>query len=153
MGLIDLVGSKRLGERLAFVLLAAMVSLCGCGQTPYPVAPVRGKVTIDGKPLSGGRIVFAPIAQSDSIDSGKWAVGTIQSDGSFELSTYGANDGAVVGEHWATIIASKNAAFASTPKFSRVKVPRKIAVEAGTENDIPIALTSQEIARYGRKPK
>jgi hypothetical protein len=56
------------------------------------MAPVTGKVLFNGRPLEFGSVVFQP-------PSGQPAQGEIQADGSFTLSTYRANDGAVVGPH------------------------------------------------------
>jgi hypothetical protein len=145
------MGGKPAAARLGIAFcLGGLVSLAGCGRAPFPVAPVHGKVTVDGKPLSTGKILFAPVAQGENMDAGKWAIGALQPDGSFVLSTYGENDGAVVGEHWATVVSSPNAP-ASVPKFGRVKVPRKIVVEAGKDNDVLIALTAQELRRFDRR--
>ena len=46
----------------------------------------------NGKPLPFGTLMFQP-------DQGQAAVGDIQADGSFKLSSYGPNDGAVPGTH------------------------------------------------------
>ena len=55
--------------------------------------PVKGKVTYKGKPLTEGEIVFEPD------NSGREAHGSIQPDGSFELTTFKTGDGAVPGTH------------------------------------------------------
>jgi hypothetical protein len=80
------------------VQAALVLSLCwGCGSTegPYvaPTVPVKGKVTYKGKPLTQGEIVFEPES------AGREAHGGIQSDGTFELTTYKQGDGAVPGTH------------------------------------------------------
>lgn len=56
------------------------------------VAPVRGTVTANGKPLDDGTIVFTP-------QRGRIAHAKIQPDGRFQLSTYKTHDGAIVGPH------------------------------------------------------
>jgi hypothetical protein len=56
------------------------------------MVPVTGKVLYNGKPLEFGSIAFQP-------PSGQPAQSEIQSDGTFELSTYRLHDGAVVGLH------------------------------------------------------
>jgi hypothetical protein len=78
-----------------FVILLGVVGtaiLPGCGSNRMPTAPVRGEVWYKGKPLSSGAVLFQP-------DKGPVAQGLIQSDGTFRLSTYSANDGAVLGPH------------------------------------------------------
>ena len=69
------------------VLAALILSTCwGCGSDASPyvgtTVPVKGKVTYKGKPLTQGQIVFEPD------NSGREAHGSIQPDGTFELSTF-----------------------------------------------------------------
>ena len=78
-------------------------------------------------------------------------MGTVQTDGTFVLSTYGENDGAIVGDHWATVVSSPGGAAGKIPKFNRVRVPRKISVVAGQNNEVSIALTAQELRRFDRR--
>ncbi len=67
--------SARVGVGLAALLLLPAV---GCGGMP---ASVSGVVTVGGEPLNQGSVSFSPVG------AGKMAVGTIQSDGSYELMT------------------------------------------------------------------
>jgi hypothetical protein len=85
-------------QRLAFVashlgvvLLAFSLLIAGCNRGPAMVH-VTGKVVYNGKPLEFGTVTFQP-------PSGQPARGDIQPDGSFTLSTYRLNDGAVLGKH------------------------------------------------------
>lgn len=71
---------------LVMVLLVA-----GCDRGPTMV-PVAGKVLYNGKPLEFGSVTFQP-------PSGQPALGEIESDGTFVLSTYRLHDGAVIGQH------------------------------------------------------
>ena len=87
-------------------------------------------------------------------------MGVLQPDGSFVLSTYGTNDGAVVGEHSVTIINVKSPSTASadstlrgksaaaTPKFDRARAPGNYRVVAGKDNHFDIKLSHQDIERY-----
>ena len=69
----------------------------GCGRSsPFPLASVAGTVTFDGKPVTGGSIRFIP-SSKDGIEAGKVAIGIIQSDGTFRLTSYKEGDGATVG--------------------------------------------------------
>jgi len=141
------------------VAAAAVILLAGCEKTPFEVAPVRGTVTIDGQPLTIGRVMFAPAATSDGLNAGKPALGTIRTGGGYVLSTYGEDDGAVVGEHTVTILGPPKRLPGATPvstrvnglTFSRLTVPRRFSVAAGQENQIDIKLTSEDVARYGVK--
>ena len=146
---------KRVGGTICCAVVIAFV---GCQKSPYQLAPVHGKVSIDGQPLSQAKVMFAPLEVGDNPNPGKPAFGLLQSDGGFALTTYKENDGAVVGEHWVTVIRlakkATNVASASTApqsklKFSRLTVPYKVNVAPDEDNQIDIKLTSQDVARYG----
>jgi hypothetical protein len=80
---------------------ALPTTLGGCGDGSQPTYRAGGRVTFpDGKPLAGGRVEFAPVQSN----LGPAARGQIQPDGSFQLSTYRPNDGAVEGEHVALVV-------------------------------------------------
>jgi hypothetical protein len=84
--------TRRTSWLLAFAGAIAVFAFgSGCKQTPR-VVPVAGKVLYNGKPLPFGSVMFQP-------DQGQAAVGDIQADGSFKLSSYGPDDGAVPGKH------------------------------------------------------
>lgn len=75
------------------VLATLVVLQSGCGRTDrQQTALVHGIVTLDGKPLEMGEVIFAP-------ENGRAATGTIRMDGSFELGTYKKDDGAILGTH------------------------------------------------------
>lgn len=81
--------------------LAAFVGcllVSGCGQKMPVTSPVSGKVSVAGQPVTTGRIMFQP-------DNGRPAIGTIEKDGSYRLTTFQRNDGAVLGIHRVTIEA------------------------------------------------
>ena len=81
------------------MLTAALATLAGCGDNPFPVARAKGKVICDGKPLTSGSISFSPIGKPDQLETGKPASATLGPDGTFVLSTFGRFDGAIVGKH------------------------------------------------------
>lgn len=140
----------------ARLLVVALVSLLvGCGQkSPYELARVHGKVTVDGQPLPMGRVMFAPRATGNSIDAGKPAFGQLQPDGTFVLGTYDDDDGAVVGSHWVTVFGVREEDTkwpANLPRFSRLNVPGSaVTVAADKENEIDIKLTTQQLQQLGR---
>jgi hypothetical protein len=73
--------------------------LAGCGGSEFDVAPAKGKVVCRGLPVSAGTVIFSPIAESTAGEPGKPATATVQPDGTFVLSTYSEQDGAVIGKH------------------------------------------------------
>jgi len=152
---------RRTLDLVAVVALSSVV--LGCNKSPYDLAPVVGTVTVDGQPLAAGSIMFAPNAREGNVNSGKPAFGRIQSDGSYSLTTYSDGDGAIAGSHWVTIFSPAKNSTGTTPvsttpsnipRFDRITVPSgPVDVLADKENHIDVALTSQQIARYGSKPK
>jgi hypothetical protein len=55
-------------------------------------------VTYKGKPVPTGTVMFVP-------EKGPAATGEIGKDGTYSLSTYGKNDGAVLGKHKIAVTA------------------------------------------------
>jgi hypothetical protein len=129
--------------RLSIAIAAAMV--VGCGPRGPEVAKVRGIVLLDGKPLKKGHVATIPSA-------GKGANGFIQPDGSFELSTFGDNDGALVGTHKVGIAAYDGATKSPEGGYGKLLVPKKytnpetsgltIEVKSGNDNSTELNLTS-----------
>jgi hypothetical protein len=78
-------------------LAALLVGSCwGCGSsvgTPAPLIAVKGKVTYKGLPVTKGVVEFEPEGY------GRPAKGQLQSDGTFELTTFKPGDGVVAGAH------------------------------------------------------
>lgn len=87
-----------------FAVLGAAVlvaGLTGCGGSGDR-APVTGKVTLDGQPVTGGTITFVPAVPSTEKKSAKPATGEVQPDGTFVLGTEGKDDGAAIAQHQVT---------------------------------------------------
>ncbi|QDT67526.1 hypothetical protein MalM25_04250 [Planctomycetes bacterium MalM25] len=138
----------RTPTRLALLSLAVL----GCGGPDYVVAPVTGAVLLDGQPLTGGRISFAPQSSGESVKSGKPGFGDIQPDGSFVVSTYGEQDGAVVGKHRITLINSDpDSPAGKRIGVKRVRIQGFFEVAADQENTIDVELTSADIAKFGQR--
>ena len=81
-------------------LLCCSLLLSGCGPNHPETAPVSGHVTYQGKPLPEGTVVFYPT-------EGRPARGSINSDGSYTLTTFEDRDGAILGKHCVTIKSTK----------------------------------------------
>ena len=83
------------------MVVAAVLAVTGCGPSRDPNLPptanVSGKVIYQGEPVTVGTVTFHPEGE------GNPAVGLLGEDGSFTLSTYAPDDGAVVGTHSVTI--------------------------------------------------
>jgi hypothetical protein len=122
--------------------LIAISMVTGCADSSFDVAPVHGKVTADGKPLFQGKVMFAPVSKGDVANPGKPAWSKINEDGTYRLTTFKTDDGAVVGEHWVTVINSEEDLPEDVPEFARLMLPERRTVVAGKDNQHDIALTS-----------
>src|SRR3954464_4903867 len=129
---------------LLFVFFAAIP---GCNHSSLELAPVHGKVTIDNQPLFQGKVMFAPVAKGNDVNPGKPAWGNIQSDGTYRLTTYKNDDGAVVGEHWVTIMNSEEKLPKGVPEFSRLVVPKKATVATNKDNEINFAFAGSDVKK------
>lgn len=87
---------------------AALVicAMAGCGGDANPAtAYVTGKIMYNGQPLADGRVIFYPTGKKGD-GTGKPARASLDSDGTFVLSTYGSGDGAVIGDHNVTVLGN-----------------------------------------------
>jgi hypothetical protein len=92
-------------SRLTAMLICLI--LVGCqAAAPEPLVPVKGKVTIKGKPLTTGTIVFHPDRDKGNT-SKQEPRATISEDGTYDLES---NDepGAPSGCYKVTVYAMKN---------------------------------------------
>ena len=63
--------------------LLVLVALIGCDTGPATIA-LKGKVSQDSQPVTGGNLIFAPIATDGKVATSP-VVTTIQSDGAFNV--------------------------------------------------------------------
>ncbi|MCI0333903.1 MAG: hypothetical protein L0228_11850 [Planctomycetes bacterium] len=88
-------------QRVATALLLACTALAmiGCGSSGPELGTVSGIVTLDGKPLEGATVQFAP-------SLGRLSRGRTGADGKYQLSYVGSEMGALLGEHKVTITSA-----------------------------------------------
>ncbi|QDU75871.1 hypothetical protein Pan97_29130 [Bremerella volcania] len=84
---------------IAFVAFCFIAIAGGCGNGDFQTAKVTGVVTCKGEPISNATIVFTPVPIAGKSLIGKPATGAVEADGSFQLTTYKHQDGAVIGKH------------------------------------------------------
>jgi hypothetical protein len=83
----------RYGNSSRFLLLGlGVVAALGCGDGRPSRVPISGQVTIDGKPLAFGSVLFRP-------KNGRAAGGSLDANGRYVLSCFAKGDGAIVGEY------------------------------------------------------
>ncbi|MAT72370.1 MAG: hypothetical protein CMJ58_22940 [Planctomycetaceae bacterium] len=132
--------------------IAAAALSAGCSDsTQLETAPVTGVVTLDGQPVTTGAIIFTP-------DSGWVGQGELDAQGRFALSTYGDQDGAIVGHHRVAIVAESGddpAEHFERPPTAPIRslIPERYAdnrtsgltadVKAGVDNEISFPLTTK----------
>jgi hypothetical protein len=130
--------------------IAVLILVSGCEAGVGPLTPVHGQVVFRGQVLHTGVIVFTPDPSRGS--SGPVARGTIQVDGTYQLTT-GTQPGAVAGWHRITVVALEEPI--GTAPDGQFQVPRSLLpdryrdpelsglareVKAGDENEINIDL-------------
>jgi hypothetical protein len=97
-------------------LFPAIGLLVGCGgeKVDRPdVYKVRGKITLQGKPVSGADITFS------QREANRSAFGRTDENGEYQLTTFTANDGAIEGKHEITIVEIPP--IASTPALPDIE--------------------------------
>lgn len=85
------------------ILAASMVFLASCGTSnSRAVYPVRGKVTVNGKPVADCMIYLNNV-KDDKDPNRVMPTGFSDENGDFIISSYGTNDGAPNGEYVITV--------------------------------------------------
>jgi hypothetical protein len=97
--------SQTSGTLALGVLCAASLACCSCSRGGKALHPVSGKVFVEGKPAAKALVVFHPLN-----DQGPEVVrprAVVRRDGSFQVYTYVAGDGAPAGDYVVTVRGSK----------------------------------------------
>lgn len=81
------------GVRRMLLLVVAAVVAGGCGPGRLTTVPIRGSITLDGKPVARATVLFVPAA------GGVPGRGVTDADGGFTLTTFAEGDGAITGKH------------------------------------------------------
>jgi len=130
-----LVANRRLQS---VVLCIGVVSLflTGCSGSDLEVAPVKGKVTLDGQPLANGVVQFQP-------DGGKRpAGGGTDENGEYQLYYKKGVVGARVGQHTVRIYASGDPKSAVVPERYNKQSELRAEVKPG-QNKFDFDLKSE----------
>lgn len=125
----------RLLGSMAVCLAALAILGCNQGGSSLGTIPVSGVVTLDGQPVEGAVVAFAPTSTT-----GRAASGVTDASGRYQLTTQDPGDGALPGSYAVTI--SKSDA-GSTPAIDPSLTPeeatraameaRDAASDAGTD--------------------
>jgi hypothetical protein len=125
--------------RWVILLSLSLPFLAGCSSQPYKVAPVSGKVTLNGEPLAHAAVVFAPVATGDDHFPGPTAGGLTDSEGRYtlEITTPSGKkiNGAVVGKHKVRITVVRDDV---PPIDNRSKGPKQPQGKGGVRPKIAV---------------
>lgn len=134
-------------------MAALLLGVAGCGGERFPVAPVSGTVTLDGKPLADARIGFEPRRIGDKPNAGPGSYAKTDAQGRYELTTLTGESGAVVTTHdvWIrTHVAPADRSGAIIPASSE-KVPAKYNDASILTFDVPSEGTDAADFRLSRE--
>jgi ribosomal protein S12 len=87
--------------RWLYFWIVTLTALClaGCNSNKLKTYPVQGQVVFqDGTPVKVGTV------ETKAVGKTVQATGSIATDGTFTLTTYRPNDGAIAGEHKVVIV-------------------------------------------------
>jgi len=114
--------------RFAGMLVVALLLVtAGCGKNPHRLAPVSGKVTMDGKPLANALVAFLPDTKPGEMPS-PTSRGETDTQGRYSLTTSENKPGAVVGVNKVRISTLKSKAGSESEGgavLARETVPEK----------------------------
>ena len=87
-----------------FGLVTVIVMVTGgCGKGSN-IAPVSGKLTLDGQPMPGVRIVFSPRSMGgENNNPGPYSFAVTDENGDYSLITRYKDEGAIIGPHVVTM--------------------------------------------------
>jgi hypothetical protein len=94
--------------RAAWVMMLFLVA--GCDSSLPETVSVGGRVTWQGEPVTQGTVAFMPVEPEEG-PLRRAAVGRIQADGSYRLSTFGRFDGALPGQYRVAITDAEDFPF------------------------------------------
>ncbi len=125
---------------LGFLDVGGLMVLSGCNSNSIPTYPVSGSVTFkDGSPVTHGRVLFRPVDNPLNLT----ATGTIEEDGSFELTTTDEAEGSVAGDHEVMLVVVSDVD-RDDPRYRR-GAPRVIAKKYDdyTSSELRFTVTEQ----------
>ncbi len=82
-------------SKLTLLLAVLSLSFTGCGYRRPAQVKTTGTVTLDGEPVANAALMFIP-------DSGRPASGNTNTNGEFQVSSFGGNDGLPAGNYRVT---------------------------------------------------
>jgi hypothetical protein len=136
-------------RHLRVVAAVALVGAAGCGGS-YPLAPVSGRVTMDGQPLANAAVTFQPVPTEKGINPGPGSGGFTDADGRYTLKLVSdGSRGAVIGKHIVRITpvpkdgdATEDQQPIEPPMKAKRPPPKSARKDTKLEFDVPPGGTS-----------
>jgi hypothetical protein len=132
-----MAASKRLGIACGLFGAALVLGISGCGSDN--VAPVSGRVTLDGEPAAHVRVTFQPLGSAENPNPGPGSYAMTDADGRYTLTVVGTKrSGAVVGKHRVSIQSSHgpNEEFPDAPPKPAKPIPNAYNKESKLEFEV-----------------
>ncbi len=128
------------------ICLTTVLWTIGCGSSDYDLVPVRGTVTLDGKPIAGARVIFEPRRSGkEALSAGPGSDGITDEDGQYSLlTTVDGARGAVVGQHTVTIStfqAEVDRSRDSSRVIRKEEIPARYFQPGALSYEVPLAGT------------
>jgi hypothetical protein len=101
--------SRTVGWECGWIIVASgciLMTLPGCGNKNPTTIPVQGRITYLGKPLTMGEVQFSPTSETPGVLR-RLAIGEIDLQGVYSLSTFAHGDGVLPGEYAVTVTLPK----------------------------------------------
>jgi hypothetical protein len=115
------------------VWLALALAVAGCDRGPE-IAPVTGRVVVDGKPIQNAEVTFEPAA-------GRASHGHTDQDGRYELRYDRQTMGALVGSHTVRILSATEV---TLPNGKFVLRPQTVPPRYNTQSELRKDVVSGE---------
>jgi hypothetical protein len=117
---------------------AGVLGIGGCG--PDRVAPVSGRVMLDGQPAAHVRVTFQPLGSAANQSPGPGSYAVTDTDGRYVLTLVGTKrSGAIIGKHRVSIQSSNGPSeeFPDAPPKPEKPFPRQYNKESTLQFDVP----------------
>src|SRR5436190_239761 len=120
---LPLSPSRSTMRTVSFALLVVALTSVGCSSDNSPkLTPVKGKVVLDGQPLTRGSVSFRPQDGTGKLEP----AGTIEADGTYTLYT-NQKPGAPLGKYYALVVATEEIDPNNASATPKSLIPRKYA--------------------------
>ena len=116
------------------VLFVVACGMSGCGGGDVSLAPVRGRVTLDGRPVANAWVKFHPSKK------GRGSLARTNSDGLYELEYTAERRGALLGDHKVEVGTRESTDALGNP----IDRPELIPARYNTDSTLQASIASGE---------